>query len=261
MHRFRRLAPLALALALVAGACAPGFQAKTFRGTNEQLFAAALAEYQKKRWESAAAAFERLTLELPARDTLLPRAHLYLARSHMGRKQYLLAAQAFGRMAESFPNDSLADDAMFEAANAYKRLWRRPDLDAQYGTAALTTYGTLMAVYPDSPLRAASDREIARLQQWFASKDYENGMHYFRRKAFDSAIIYFKGVLETYGTTPRARDAALRLVESYRAIRYREDADELCATLRERYAGDREVREECGAAPVSATARPPGATP
>jgi outer membrane protein assembly factor BamD len=261
MHRSRRLAPLALALALAVGACAPAFQAKTFRGTNEQLFAASVAEFQKERWESAAAGFERLTLELPARDTLLPRAHLHLARAHIGRKQDLLAAQAFGRLAESYPNDSLADDAMFEAASAYKRLWRRPDLDAQYGTAAMTTYGTLLAVYPETPRRADAEREIAVLQQWFASKDFENGMHYFRRKAYDSAIIYFKGVLTTYANTPRAREAGLRLVESYRAIRYREDADEVCATLRERYGSDREVRAECGAAPVSATARPPAATP
>ena len=261
MHRSRRPVILALVLALAAGACAPAFQAKSFRGTNEQLYVASLAEFNRKRWDNAVAGFERLTLELPARDTLLPKAHLYLARSHLGRKQYLLAAQSFGRLAEGFPNDTLADDAMFEAAMAYKRLWRRPDLDAQYGTAAMTTLQTLRAVYPDTPRRPDAEREIARLQQWFASKDYENGMHYFRRKAYDSAIIYFKAVLDTYASTPRAREAGLRLVESYRAIRYREDADELCATLRERYSGDREVREACGAPPVTSTASPPPPAP
>ena len=261
MHRFRRTVLIALAVALAGGGCGRSFQARNFPGTNEQLYAASLGEFKKKRWESAASGFERLTLELPARDTLLPKAHWYLARSHGARKQFLLAAQAFGRLAEGFPNDTLADDAMFEAASAYQKLWRRPDLDAQYGTAAMTTFQTMLSVYPESPRRAAAEREIARLQQWFASKDFENGMHYFRRKAYDSAIIYFKGVLENYPTTPRAREAALRLVESYRAIRYREDADELCATLRQRYAGDRDVREACGAAPVTSTASPPTATP
>ena len=49
-------------------------------------------------------------------------------------------------------------------------------------------------------------------------------MYYFRRKAHDSAIIYFKDILTKYPTTPTARDAQLRLVEAYKAIRYKDDA-------------------------------------
>ena len=45
-------------------------------------------------------------------------------------------------------------------------------------------------------------------------------------------MIYFKDVLTKYATTPTAREAALRLVESYKAIQYKDDAAELCAQLR-----------------------------
>ena len=43
--------------------------------------------------------------------------------------------------------------------------------------------------------------------------DYENGMYYMRRKAYDPAIIYLKDVVEKYPTTTRSRDALLPLRE------------------------------------------------
>ena len=45
---------------------------------------------------------------------------------------------------------------------------------------------------------------------------------------------------------PRARDALLRLAESYKAIRYRDDLAETCTKLRQGYPGDIEVARVCG---------------
>jgi outer membrane protein assembly factor BamD (BamD/ComL family) len=81
-------------------------------------------------------------------------------------------------------------------------------------------------------------------------------MHYLRRKAYDSAIIYFRDVVDGYPQTPRARDAYLRLVEAYRAIRYKEDAQEVCVALHRSYPGDREVREQCGPGPQVSDSAP-----
>jgi outer membrane protein assembly factor BamD (BamD/ComL family) len=98
---------------------------------------------------------------------------------------------------------------------------------------------------------------MGTLQEWFAAKDYESGLYYFRRKAFDSAIIYFKDVVKNYPQTAKSREAYLRLAESYEAIRYREDKKEVCTTLRERYPSDKEVALACGV-PVSEVSTRPG---
>ena len=190
-----------------------------------------MREYNRHKWENAVNAFEKLTLDLPARDTLLPLAHFYLAQSHIGRKEYLLAAQSFNRLAESFATDTLADDAKYEAARSYQRLWRAPPLDPQYGELAMATYQELLALYPDSPLNADAASQVKALNEMFATKDYETGLHYFRRKAYDSAIIYFKDVVRLYPESQRARDAYLRLAESYQIIRYREHIAPLAAIL------------------------------
>ncbi len=240
-----------IALFAVGGvACRSGFQLKRYTD-NEALYRAAMREYEREHWENAIAAFEKLTLELPARDTLLPRAHYLLGRSHTRRGEHLLAAQSFVRVTESFPDDTLADDALYAAGRSYDRLWTKPALDAQYGLAALNTFRTLLGIYPNSPIRPQAAARVARLEELFATKEYENGMHYLRRKAYDSAIIYFRGVIEKYPDARKARNAHLRLVQTYRAIKYRDDAADVCQSLQKRYPSDPEAREACGPSPVA----------
>ena len=247
MHRhFWRLA--APALILAAAACRPEFQLKKFT-TNEALYTASLRQFQRHKWDNAVTGFDKLTTELPPRDTLLSRSYWYLASAHEHLGEHLLAAQSFSHLVESFPDDTLADDAALEAARSYRRLWRKPQLDPTYGETALATYNTLLGLYPTSPLIPQANKEIAELNDWFAKKDYGTGMYYFRRGAWDSANLYFKDVLDKYPETPTAHDAALRLVQSYKEIHYREDASELCTQLRKRYPSDRDVRATCASFP------------
>ena len=162
---------------------------------------------------------------------------------------------------ESFPEDSLADDAALESARSYRRLWRKPQLDPMYGETALASYNTLIGLYPTSPLIPVAQKEIAELENWFAIKDYDAGMYYFRRKCFDCGMIYFKDVLTKYANSPTAHDAALRLVESYKAVRYRDDAADLCAQIRQRYPNDPDVRKVCAGVAVIAAAKPDSVPP
>jgi outer membrane protein assembly factor BamD len=261
MLEYRLLRIVVLIALTGAAGCSRGFKLSRYT-SNEALFQAAREQFDRRKWDNAVSAFEKLTFDLPARDTLLPLAHWYLARSYVGRDENLLAAQAFNRFAESFATDSLADNAMFEAGQAYQRLWRRPTLDANYGEQAISTYQSLLGLYPESELREETTREINRLQEWFATKDYESGLYYYRRRAFDSAIIYFKDVVANFPQTAKSREAYLRLAESYEAIRYREDKKEVCTTLQERYPADREVASICGPpAAVSTRPKPDSTTP
>ncbi|MCU0636467.1 MAG: outer membrane protein assembly factor BamD, partial [Gemmatimonadaceae bacterium] len=95
-------------------------------------------------------------------------------------------------------------------------------------------------------------QRLRDLDEWFASKDFETGMHYFRRKAYDSAIIYFNDVIRQHPDAAKTRLAWLRLHAAYVAIRYTEDATDACTRMRQLYPDDREVKLACGAAPVAA---------
>jgi outer membrane protein assembly factor BamD len=246
--RSSRGSRLYLAFFTAAAACAPSFKLSQFR-TNETLYAAARREYDRKHWDNAIQAFEKLSLELPARDSLLPRTHYYLGQAHERKGDRLLAAQSFQRLAESFPDDTLADDALYRAGQQYQALWRKPALDPQYGHTAYDVYQQLLALYPDTPVKDDAEKQVAKLDEWFATKDYDNGLYYLRRKAHDSALIYFRDVVSKYPSTDHARQSYLRMVDAFRAINYREDVKETCGTLWQKYPNDKEVRETCGPPP------------
>lgn len=241
---------------MMVSACAPSFKLSKFK-TNSQLYAAAMTQYKQRHWDNAIQAFERLTLDLPARDSLLPLSYWYLATAHANKREHLLAAQGYSRLNQTFPDDSLADDAMIAEANQYTKMWRKPALDSQYGQTALATYRSMLELYPDSPLAPQAQAGINHMLEWLAEKDYLTGVHYVRRKAPDSAILYFKDVVKNYPETQHARMAYLRLVEVYRSINYRDDARDACATLYQKYPKDGEVRSICGPPPPpTAVAQP-----
>lgn len=251
-----RIYSYALALLVVASlACKPPFNPKSYPST-AKLFEVATAEFKARRFDNAAKAFEQLTLDLAARDVRLPLAFYYLAQSHNELGEHLLAAATYNRLVDAFPQDTLVDDALFLAGKAYQKEWRKPQLDATYGSNAIASYQSLLASHPDSPFAPRARTELNRLDEWLAEKDYDTGYLYLKRKAYDSAIIYFKDVIRLHPNAGKTRDAYLRLLEAYREIKYTEDARDLCDAMRKAYTDDREVREECGPPPPPATPAP-----
>ncbi|MGH7603044.1 MAG: outer membrane protein assembly factor BamD [Gemmatimonadaceae bacterium] len=245
-----RLRPLLLALLLAAPlACKPPFNPKLYP-TPDKLFNVAMTEYRARRYDNAAKAFEQLTLDLAARDPRLPLSFYYLAQSQARQGENLLAAATYNRMIDAFPQDTLVDDALYLSGRAYQKEWRHPELDATYGRDAVTAYESLLASYPDSPFASPSKKELATLDEWLAKKDYTTGYLYLKRKAFDSAILYFKDVIRLHPNAPTTRLAYLRLLEAYRAIKYTEDARDLCDAMRKAYPTDGDVRHDCGPAPA-----------
>ena len=255
MSRLRTTIVLAVA-AFAAAGCFRPFNVRNFP-SSAALYRAGMAQYQKEKYANAIAAFERLTFDLPTRDTLLPRAHWWLGQARRKNNERLLAAQSFSRLAEQFPNDTLADDAMYMAGLSYREMWRRPSLDPQYGILAQSQFRLVEGVFPESPFADSAQARLRELDEWFASKDYETGMHYTRRKAYDSALIYFRAVVTDYPNTDTARRAMLQMLRVFRlpVMNYQEDAAEVCAALRGGFPTDPEVRAACGT-PADSTAAP-----
>ena len=241
-----------LSLAVIVGGlgglagCKAVFNPSNYPDAN-LLFQAAMKEYNAKRYDNAAKAFEKLTTELPARDPRVPISYFYLAKSQEKTGEKLLAAKSYSRIYEQFPDDSLADDGLYLSGLAYKAMWRKPELDAEYGQSALTQFQTLQALYPNSPFIPKSTQQMSVLDEWFATKDFLTGVHYLKRKAYDSAIIYFKDVIRLHPNAARTRDAYLKLHDAYVAINYKDDARDLCDAMRKAYPSDREVVQTCGA--------------
>ncbi len=244
-----------LAIVFAVG-CRAGFDPKVYASNPDGLFAASLKRFNSHHYDDAAKGFEELTHDLPARDPLLPLSYYYLGESQEKQGDHLLAAQSLTRISEAFPDDSLAPTALYSGGIAYSRMWSNPELDATYGTSALNTFQSLKSLYPDSHLVPQADSQIARLNNMFATKDLNVGVHYLRRKAYDSSIIYLKDVIKLHPETPAARTAYLKLLDAYRAIKYTADAADLCTAALKTYPNDKEVHKQCDSASSAAASTP-----
>ena len=240
---------LALGAVLTLAACRPSYVQRIAPLQGEELYQEAMRQFEEEEWEDAIHALERLTRELPARDPLLPAVYYHLGEAHARRDEHLLAAQSFQRIQEGFPNDTLADDGLLRAGQSYAEMWRRTSLDPAYGHTALTTFQTLLAIYPNTDVREEAQAEIRELMERLAKKDYDTGVYYMRRGANLSAIEYFRDVIERYPETTMARRARIRIAEAYQRENFSAQAREACSTLQSDFPEDPEVREICGAVP------------
>jgi outer membrane protein assembly factor BamD len=213
----------------------------------------AMRLFRRGDFRRAQVALLRLTFELGPSQPELAQVRYYLAECSFQMGDRVQAAMDFRRVADEFPTTQYAPMALLRAGDANLRLWHRPELDPTYGEAALAIYQELAGRYPESDAAARARPHVKRLEGQFADKAYKNGMFYLRRKAYDSAIIYFKDVIASYPNAQRAPDALLRLVESYRAIGYTQEVQETCEHLRRFYPGALRLDRSCPATPPPGT--------
>jgi outer membrane protein assembly factor BamD len=204
---------------------------------------------------------QRVSFELPPGSPELAQARYYLAESWFQVGDYAQAASEFRKVADEFSTTEYAPLALLRAGDANLRLWHRPELDPSYGETALAIYQELAGRFPDSDAAARARAHVRRLENQFAEKIYKTGIFYLRRKAWDSAIIYFKDVIANYPTTERAPDALLRLVDSYRAIGYKQELQETCEHLRRFYPSATGLGRTCPAAADSSATPSTPSTP
>ena len=218
----------------------------------------ARSDFRHGEFSTALLRFRRVQFELNPSQAEMAEVRYFLAECDFQLGDHSAAAIEFRKMADEYPSSEYAPLALLRSGDANLRLWRRPELDPTPGQAALATYQELQGRFPGTDASARAQIHIRHLNDWFAEKDYKNGMFYLRRRAYDSAIIYFKDIIATYPDSRRVPEALVRLVDSYRAIGYAAELREACDHLHRYYPATDGLDRRCPpatAADTSATAR------
>jgi outer membrane protein assembly factor BamD len=231
---------------LVVGAagCGPGFKPEAYP-TPIALFEASKAEYQRGNCGGAVRGLTRVLFELPARDPRVAEARYLLGECRLRQGEHLEASRELRRVADEFPTHELAPTALMRSADALARLWKRAELDPTYGEQALAVYSEVLQRYPNTSAAEQTRERVGELGDKFALKDLKTGDFYFRIKAYDSAIIYYRLVIEHWPQSQHAPPALMKLVETYHRIGYEEEATETCAHLRRFYSGAKGLGDVC----------------
>jgi outer membrane protein assembly factor BamD len=208
-------------------------------------------EYRRGDCGGATERFQQVEADLPPADTLVAMAIYYRAECQLSDGMSLEAAREFRRVADEHASFHLAPDGLLRAGDAQASLWTNPELDPEYGNEAMTTYRELVARFPDSPAASRAKLKIAGLVNRFADKEYRNGLFYLRLKAYDSAILYFRGVVADYAQSRFAAPALLKLVDIYRTLGYAAERKDTCDHLERYYPQAPGLADVCPAADSS----------
>lgn len=220
----RFLAGLTLAFWTVAGVAACGSSGLRLAGlTADEVYTLAMQKVEEEEWDDAITALEAFTFQFPTHGRY-QEARFALGQVHFEKEEYITAAAEFGRLATDYPNGELADDARFRVCESYFLLSPGPQLDQEYTRSAVEHCESLLAYYPESEFAERARQIISDMQNKLAMKLFLEGEYYYKRRAYDSAILSFNDILENYPTTGVVPRTLLQLVRTYETLGYADEA-------------------------------------
>lgn len=220
-------------LSLLLGACASR-QQNPAQLAPDVLYEMGSAAYARGDWDETIRLFD-VFVNQHIGDPRAPEARMQLGRAYMQEREYVTAATHFQRLVNDYPFSPFGLEARFLTCDAYRRLSPRPALDQEYTNSALAHCESVANNFPGTPEAEQAAAFVADLREKLARKMFETGDFYFRRRAYDSAVVYFTDVLEQFPNTTAAPEALAQLVETYTRIGYVEDAQEARDRLLQQY--------------------------
>ncbi|HEY0811369.1 MAG TPA: outer membrane protein assembly factor BamD [Longimicrobiales bacterium] len=221
-------------------ACASGSPNLTQLGA-DALMDRAASYLAERKWSDAVAAFEQFTIRFP-NHARVQEARFRLGEAYFGKKEYITAGEEFNRLASDYPAGPWGDDSRFKVCESYYRLSPKTQLDQQYTRAAIDHCQSLVAYYPNSEFVQRAQQLADELRNKLADKEYQAGEFYFKRGAYDSAIIYYEVTLRDFADTSYGPRALLRLYQTYQNIGYKEEAETARARLLKDFPNSPEAR-------------------
>jgi outer membrane protein assembly factor BamD len=231
---------LALTVIPLLAACGGG---DPYQGLDaETLYQMAEVELSEGDAENAVEVLERLHLvygDWPR----IPDAGLLLALAHYEDGDYLTARSEYRRFLDRFAVHPRAPEAAVGECRALAQLTPHPQRDQGYTEEAIGVCGNVVVDYAGTPQADEAQQLRADLRYTMAEKEYLNGNHYFRRRQYDSAIIYYQFVADLYPETEFAPQALLGLYRANEAIGYSDLAVEARDRLLDEYPDSAEAAE------------------
>jgi outer membrane protein assembly factor BamD len=208
----------------------------------DELYARGIKELEDGEELKAIDYMQKIIYEYPGSE-YIERARLKIAEAYFQNGDYLLASNEYERFSKDFPLNPQADDALYRAAIAHEKLTEPHSLDQAETRKALELFGTVIEKYPGSVYA-----DTARVKSYFltdrlAKKSFENGYYYYKRKYYDSAIIYFETMISDFGTTSWLAPAYFYLAKAYDKLQLDDEARKIRVRLLDEYPLTLEAKE------------------
>jgi len=133
--------------------------------------------------------------------------------SYKDIQDYNSAILMFKDLIDRYPNSPVIDKARFQLAECSKLLAVKPAYDQTPTNLARQEFEDFLKKHPDSEMAPDAKQVVEKLKSREAENAYETAKFYEARRAPQSAIIYYKDIIQNYPDTEWAKKAQERLNE------------------------------------------------
>jgi outer membrane assembly lipoprotein YfiO len=123
------------------------------------------------------------------------------------------AEEAFDKVLSKYPDSEWAEAARFQIASCRASLSKGPDYDQVATKEAKGKFEEFVMDHPDAVLSQEAEKNINQLNERQAESDYKIAVFYEKQKAFDSAKVYYYGIIDNYPNSKWAKKAQEKLGE------------------------------------------------
>jgi outer membrane protein assembly factor BamD len=159
------------------------------------------------------------------------RALIMQAFAYHKAKKYEEARVAAQRYLDNYPTDEDAPYAQYLLALSYYDQIDEVGRDQGLTFQALQGMRDVIELYPDSDYARSAMLKFDLAFNHLAGKEMEIGRFYLKGGHYTAAINRFRVVVEQYQTTTHTPEALMRLVESYLALGFSDEAQTAGAIL------------------------------
>ena len=226
----------ALLVAMLAGCSGGGSKERPLDSyTAEEIYKKGELELETgKRPKDALVYFQEVERLYPYTE-FAKRALIMQAYTHHRAKEYPEARDAAQRYLDFYPGDEDAPYALYLMALSYYDQIDDVGRDQGITFQALSGMRDVIETYPDSEYARSAMLKFELAFDQLAGKEMEVGRYYLKRRHYTAAINRFRVVVQDFQTTTHTAEALHRLVESYLALGFNDEAQTAGAILGHNY--------------------------
>jgi outer membrane protein assembly factor BamD len=202
----------------------------------------AINYFNKGKYGRAKDEFDYIIMADPG-SKIANESQYYMAESMFQIEEYDEASIAFDRYVRFSPDYSKIEKARYRICECAINLSNSYQREQSQTHRALEQLQMFIEDFPASDLIDDAEDAMLALRLKLAQKDYEVGRMYLKLEEYDSALIYFRSVLNHYYDTSFSDDARVGIIFTHILNDNREGAKSYFKSQKERFLSENKYKE------------------
>ena len=205
-------------------------------------FEKAMGYFDKGKYSRAKDEFDYIIMADPG-SKIANESQYYMAESMFQIEEYNEASIAFDRYVRFSPDYTKIEKSRYRICECAINLSNSYQREQSQTHRALEQLQMFIEDFPASDLIDDAEDEMLVLRLKLAQKDYEVGRMYLKLEEYDSALIYFRSVLNHYYDTSFSDDARIGIIFTHILNNNRDGAKSYFKSQKERFLSENKYKE------------------